>query len=265
MNRYQSAFPIAPPAVRDNINYPGVPLQPGDEPPPIAARTTSRAIVQYEIYVLQYSGRQFRHTFIMAFGIVLALIAILYLDGHPQQIAIAIAIAFVLAAAVGYLTTANAHATFTRDLAVATSETWHPRPAAPPPATVRPFVPSTNPDGHTRTTNTGRLDFTPQVWQSFFNRALANGGFINRDDVAKRALPRRWYYGEGYGQLLEELTRLEFIDGRNRLTLTALDWYEKQIPLPLAAFPARPRTGRTDERTDGAHGAIEVVEEWGGA
>ena len=42
----------AAPIWKDDINYPGVPAD-----PPVAARTTSRATVTYETYVLQYAAR----------------------------------------------------------------------------------------------------------------------------------------------------------------------------------------------------------------
>ena len=253
MKRRFEAVASPTPLYRTDPAYPGVPLA---EPGEVAARTTSRATVDYDTFVLRYAARQRGHVLLATAGVILILGAGIYLpDGPAIIVLIALGIGAIMAGGVGFFIAAGAHDTYTQHLAVSVSETYHTRPAAPP-ATVRPFVVSANGDG--RTTNTGRLDFTPQVWQALFDRALANGGFINRDDVAKRVLPRRWYYGEGYGQLLEELTRLKFIDARNRLTPAALAWYEQQIPLPLAALPTRPRNGRTDERTDGADGA-----EWG--
>lgn len=225
-----------------DINYPGVPQPP---PPEVLTRSTSRATVEYEQYVLAYAAQQRGHILLMVAGIVITIGAAVYLSGSWLIITLAIGLGLAFGGFVGAAFAADAHNSYTRHLAISTSETYEPRQRpAPPPATVRPFVASSN--GDRRTTNTGRLDFTPQVWRDLFDRALTNGGVINRDDVAKKALDRQWYYGEGYGKLLEELTRLGFIDARNRLTPAALEWYADQIPLPLASIPVRPRVGRTD-------------------
>lgn len=223
-------------------NYPGVPQPP---PPEVLARSTSRATVDYDTYVLRFSRELRFNALLMVAGIVAIIGAGFYLSGVGLIIIAALGIGLGIGGFVGYMAADRAHSAYTRDLAVSVSETYEPRQRpTPPPATVRPFVASSN--GDRRTTNTGRLDFTPQVWRDLFDRALTNGGVITRDDVAKKALDRQWYYGEGYGKLLEELTRLGFIDARNRLTPAALEWYADQIPLPLASIPVRPRVGRTD-------------------
>lgn len=252
----------AAPIWRDDPNYPGVPTMP-DSPSPLAAKITNRATVDYQTYVLAYTTRRVLYVLLSAFGAAGALGAVVYLSGAVMVILAALSIGAVLAGAAGFLTVTDAHRAYTRHLAVATTETYHQRPTTPQPATVRPFVASNNGDG--RTTNTGRLNFTPQVWRDLFDRALANGGVISRDNVARPAgVGREWYHGDGYGHLLAELTRLGFIDGRNRLTPAALAWYEAQIPLPLAAFPVRTGIERTNDRPNGANGAAETVEEWGG-
>ena len=244
----ESAVPIWR---REDPNYPGVP-QP---PPEVVARSTSRSTVDYDTYVLRFSRELRLNALLMTVGIVLIIGAMFYLSGIGLITVAAVGVGLGISGFVGYMAADRAHSSYTRDLAVSVSETYE-RPTPPPqPQTVRPFVASGNGDG--RTTNTGRLDFTPEMWRDFFDRALANGGAVNRDDVAKKALGRQWYYGEGYGKLLEELTRLGFVDARNRLTPAALAWYEQQIPLPLTSIPTRPRVGRTDGRTDGADGAFQ--------
>lgn len=249
----------AAPIWKDDINYPGVPAD-----PPVAARTTSRATVTYETYVLQYAARQRGHVLLATAGVVLALGAMYLVDGTALLvILISLGVGGLMSGGVGFAIAADAHASYTRNLAVSVSETYERRPTTPPPATVRPYVASSNGDG--RTTNTGRLNFTAQVWKALFDRALANGGVISRDGVARPAgVGRDWYHGDGYGHLLGELTRLGFIDGRNRITPAALSWYEAQIPLPLAAFPVRTGIERTNDRPNGANGANDApVEQWG--
>lgn len=236
-------------------NYPGVP-----QPPEVLARSTSRATVDYETYVLAYAAQQRGHALLLTAGVVVVIGAAFYLSPPWLIIAVAVGLGLAFGGATGYGTARDAHRSYTRHLAVSVSETYERAQPAPPPATVRPFVESSG-NGQ-RTTNTGRLNFPPDVWRSLFDLALANGGMVNRDAVAKRAgIGRQWYYGEGYGRLLEELTRLGFLDNRNRLTPAALQWYAEEIPLPLAALPARPRNGRTDGGRTGAAGANGT--EWG--
>ena len=257
MKLYQSTFPIAPPAVRDNINYPGVPLQPGDEPPPIAARTTSRAVVQYEIYVLQYSGRQARHTFIMAFGVAVAILATYYLDGRPQYLAIALAVAFILTGAVGYHTTQTAHATFTEHLAVATSTTYQePRPLA---QGERPFVPSTD---RPATIKVGRFPISPPLLAALIDTGANNGWRLTRD-AATRVLPRNLY--RDWQATVGELQRLGYLDDQARPTAAAWAFIGRRPPLPQSDNSHPGAQSTHARRTHGAHDALQTVEEWGGA
>lgn len=240
-------------------NYPGVP-QPD---PNLVAKSTSRATVTYDTYVLQYAARQRGHVLLSSFGVALAIGAAMYLSGPLLVILIAVGVGAFLAGSIGFLIAAGAHDSYTRDLAVSVSETYHHRPEPQPqPATVRPFVASANGDG--RTTNTGRLQFEPRVWQALFDLALRNQGVIDKENVCKKAgIGRRWYHTDpnsmdGYRAFQAELKQLGFIDGRNRLTPAALEWYEAQIALPLSVLPARPRNDRpTGDRpaTDRANDA----------
>lgn len=242
MNRFHQT--IAAPARRDDPNYPGVPV---NEPGDLTAKTTSRATVDYDTYVLRYAARQRGHVLLATAGVVMALGAAIYLSGPALVILIAGGVGLLMAGGVGFAVTADAHGSYTRDLAVSISETYHTRPQ-PPPATIRPFVASANSDG--RTTNTGRLSFEPRIWQALFDLALGNAGTIDRDNVAKRAgVGRRWYHtdpnsADGYRAFLDELRQIGFIDDRNRLTDVALSWYDQQIALPLTAIPVRPRNDR---------------------
>ena len=223
----------------------------------LTARTTSRATVDYDTYVLRYGARQRGNVLLAVVGVVLTTGALIVLSGPGLVLAVAAGIGLIAAGSVSFVVTFDAHASYARALAVSVSETYDRKAAAPPPATVRPFVASSS-NGHT--THTGPLSFTPEVWRNLFDRALANGGAVNRDDVAKPAgIGRDWYHGDGYGRFLGELTRLGFIDARNRLTPAALSWYEQQIALPLAAFPSRSPNDRTNGRTNGMNGLDLVL------
>lgn len=237
-------------------NYPGVPQPPGD----VVTRATTRATVDYETYVNAYAAQQRGHVLLLTAGVVIGIGAAFYLSPPWLIIAAALGIGMTAAGVVGFGVAMDAHHSYTRNLAVSVSETYERPAVAPPPATVRPYVASANGDG--RTTNTGRLNFSPEVWRDLFDRALARGGVITRDEVAKPAgVGRAWYHGEGWGRFLEELTRLGFIDARNRLTPAALQWYADAIPLPLTAIPVRSRI----ERTNGERTANERHQEegWG--
>lgn len=223
------------PLWQDDVNYPGVPKH------ELAAKTTSRATVDYDTYVLRYAARQRGNVLLITAGVMTAVGAAIYLSGAALVLIAAGGIGAALAGCAGFVVAAQAHGSYTRDLAVSVSETWHRNPP-PRPATVRPFVASNNGDG--KTTTTGRLDFTPGMWRDLFDLAMKNGGVVNRDDVAKPArIGREWYHGAGYGSFLSELTHLGFIDDHNRLTPAALAWYEQQIALPLTtATPRSPRS-----------------------
>lgn len=227
----------AAPIWKDDINYPGVPALP-------VSKTTSRATVTYETYVLDYAARQRGHVLLATAGLIMALGAMYLIDNNALLVLfIALGVGGIMSGSIGFAIAADAHASYTRNLAVSVSETWERR-QPPAPATVRPFVASSDGDG--RTTNTGRLNFTPPVWQALFNRAMSNGGFIDRDNVCKKAgIGRRWYHSDpnsadGFRAFLAELRQIQFVDDRNRLTDIALTWYAQQIGLPLDAIPLSP-------------------------
>ena len=242
-----------PPATRrDDINYPGAG---GD----LTQRQTSRATVDYDTYVLRYAARQRGNILMAAAGIVAGLGAGLFLDGSALVLIVAAAVGCTVAGFAGFAVAADAHASYTRDLAVSVSETWHTRPAAEPSRNPRVFVASENPN----TIRASRLTFSPVVWQSLLDNALSNGGAVTRDGAKVSGVGRDWYHGDGYGNLLTELSRLGFIDERNRITDRWLAWYDAQFPaLPLAALAKN----RTHERTNGertaANDANDVLE-WG--
>lgn len=214
-----------------------------DDPPPadVLARTFARSHDTHDEYVVRYTARQRGHVLLTATGLALGVVAALHLAGLAQHLLIALGAILTITGGVSYFVMSSAHRTYTQYLAVSVSETYErPTPPSPQPVTIRPFVASANGDG--RTTNTGRLDFPPTVWRDLFDRALAKGGAVTRDDARAAGVGRRWYYGEtAWKGFLEELTRLGFVDGRNRITPAAREWYAAQIPLPLAAIPSRPR------------------------
>lgn len=252
--RFHAAY-TPPAARRDDINYPGAGGIPGDGGD-MTQRQTSRATVDYDTYVLQYAARQRGHVLMAASGIVAAIGAAIYLDGTALVLVAAGAVGFTVAGLAGFAVAADAHAGYTRDLAVSVSETWERRPTPPAPKSPRVFVPSENP----RTIRTGRLTFAPTVWQSLLDNALGNGGIVTRDGAKGAGVGRDWYHAAGYGNLLIELNRLGFIDERNRATDRWLTWYDEQYPaLPLAAFPQK----RAQERTNGERTGANDVLEWG--
>lgn len=236
-------------------NYPGVP-QP---PPEVVTRATSRATVDYPTYVLDYAWRQVFHALLWGLGVMFVIGAAIVLKGEWQFFFVGFGGALIIAGVIGFFVILDAHRSYTRDLAHSISETYERPAPPPPPATVRPFVVDDS-NGH-RTIRTGRLDFRPTVWQSLFNRALANGGVITRDDAKDAGVGRNWYHGEGWTALQQELQRQGITDARNRITDRGLAWYDAHAPLPLAAFPARSRI----ERTNGERTANERAEvgEWG--
>lgn len=238
----------AAPLWKDDINYPGVPPMPDR---PLAAKVTNRATVDYDTYVLAYTTRKVLYVMLAALGAAGAVLAVAATTGAAMVILAALSIGAALSGVVGVMVITDAHHTYTRHLAVAVTETYHDRPAAPPsppPPTARPIVASAN--GNPHTTRTGRLQFEPTVWRDLFDRALRNGGAVTRDGALSARVGREWYHGEGWGHLQEELTHLGFIDHRNRLTAKALDWYEKEIPLPLSVLPLRTGVERTNDRSE---------------
>ena len=238
--------------------YPAVPQE-----PPVVLRQSNRAIVAYEIYVLDYGARQRSNMLLAGLGIVLVVVAGAYLSGLWLVVVAILGGVGILAGLGSLWITAEAHDQYRNELAVSVSETYEQPHAAPPPATVRPFVAATEEGG--RATRAGRFDFTPAVWQALFSRALQNGGVLTRDTVVKPSGVGREHYHEGYERFIGELTRLGFVDERKRLTAAALAWYAEVIPLPLPPFASRTRSERTNgertanERPEYASGAGE----WG--
>lgn len=224
-------------------NYPGVP-----QPSEVLARSTSRAAVTYETYVLAYGARQRSNLLLAGAGGLLLILGLAYLTDLWLVVVVAIGAIGVVAGLGSLWITADAHASYTQDLAVSMTETYErPNPAPTRQETVRPFIASRNPG----TINVGRFDFKPAVYRDLFDLALQNGGIITRDGVAKPAgVGRKWYHGTGWDEFKEELDRLGFIDAQKRLTPAALQWYANTIPLPLSSIPVRSRTERTNgERT----------------
>ena len=231
----------------------------------LTARSTSRATVDYATYVLRYGARQRGNILLSVFGVVLTTGALIILYCPALVVAVAVGIGLIAAGSVAFVVTLDAHGSYTRDLAVSISETYN-RKTAPPPQTVRPFVAS---GSSGRTTNTGRLEFPPQVWQSLFDLALGNGGAVDKENVSRKAgIGRRWYHTDpnstdGYRAFLAELRGIGFVDERNRLTDRALAWYQEQIALPLSALPLRSNAvGRRSVGQD-ATAALYAVGEGG--
>lgn len=250
MKREMSFVAGAEPLWKSDINYPGAP------PEPVASRAKGGAKVPYDAFVLQYQSTQRLNAALVAFGIAGAIGAMFYAPVPFVYVAVAVCLALGVGGLAGYAAAWTSHARYC-DMATSYTETYAQPPPKAQPVTVRPFVASRSTSG--KTTNTGRLDFTPEVWQSFFNLALRKGT-VNRDDVAKPSgMGREWYHGAGYGVLLSELTRLGFIDGDKALTPAALNWYHAQIALPLAAVRSRSHTGTNErpndsDRTEGGQG-----------
>lgn len=238
MERYESAIEAAPVGLH---------------------KRTNALAVTYEEFVSRFARRQAGYVFTLVFGLFVTVGGVIYLTGPTAVWITATGAGIAAAGAAGFLFNWSAHNEYLDNgYGVTTTETYQPRPSAPL-ETVRPFVASANSDG--RTTNTGRLNFPSAVWRDLFDRALSNGGVITRDGAQSARVGRDWYHGAGWGALQEELTRLGFIDARNRITPAALEWYAAQIPLPLAALPGRSHIARTNganERTNGVE-----MGEWG--
>lgn len=251
--RYESAMDV-PLVRRDDINYPGVIM-------PVTSRAQQRTTVDYDTYVLRYAAAMRLNAVLFFAGAALFFAGVVWTSIPVTYFVAAVALGPMAGGAFGLWSTMTAHQEY-RDMAVTITETYAAPPPAPKPVTVRPFVTSANGDG--RTTNTGRLQFAPIVWQRLFELALKNEGAISKDGVAKPSgIGRRWYHSDpnsqdGFQSFLGELRQIGFIDERNRLTAAALDWYEKQIALPLSPLSMRPDndrpTGPTDRPTGGAGG-----------
>lgn len=236
----------------DDINYPGAG---GD----MQQRQTSRATVTYDTYVLDYAARQRSNVLMSAAGITAGVGAAFYLSGELMVFVIAAAVGLTVAGLAGFVVCADAHASYTRDLAVAVSETWNVRPAARPAESARAFVPSTNP----HTIRASRLTFAPVVWEGLLDAAESNGA-LTRDLAKGAGVGRRWYNtdpnaADGWRALRDELQRLGFIDDQNRPTPQWGTWYDAQ-------FPALPRNrsaqNRTHDRPTGDRPAV-TGGEWG--
>lgn len=232
MKRRMQNVTAAAPLWQNDPNYPGA-------PPEVLSKVQHRATVDYDTYVLRYQAAQRANALLTAAGVAAVAAGIVALRGDATILAVIIGLGLMAGGGVGLLTAATAHAEY-KQMAVSVTETYAPRPEAKPPQ-VRAFVSSEN----GRLTNTGRLQFEPQVWQSLFDLALMNGGIIDRDNVCKKSgIGRRWYHSDpnsadGFRAFQAELRQLGFIDARNRLTDGALKWYAEQIPLPLSALALR--------------------------
>lgn len=217
-------------------------------PPPL--RTSTRAAVSFEAFVLDYAREQRRNVFLSFTGIATIAGAIMRTGGTAQIVLCAFGLGLAVAGLAALALAADAHAAYTRLLATATVTTY----ATPPPASpgVRAFVPSTN---GTQTIRAGKFKLDAAQWVKLFQTA-GDGGRLTRDGAAK-VLPRELY--RAWGDTLGELARLGIVDDSGIITPAGWTWYKSNVspystegasPSGAISTHARRTHGRQD--ADGA-------------
>ena len=212
------------------------------------ARMTQRPAAEFHEYVIAYSRGQRWNVFLMFAGGALAIGAGIYLGGGVLIIGVAIGLGLTGAGGGGLLIAAGAHAAYTRHLGMMTTRTYAEQPPAG--ATVRPFVPSTNPS----TVRAGRFKLPAATWAALFNSAEANDGRLTRDAAAK-VLPRAIY--RDWQSTLEELQRLGMVDDDGRVTPAGWMFVRRDVsPYPDNAEAPTGAQSTHARRTHGAHEAV---------
>lgn len=210
---------------------------------PTLARATQRPAADFHEYVIAYSRGQRWNVFLIFAGVALAIGAGMYLGGGVLIIGVALGLGLTGAGGGGLFIAAGAHASYTRHLGVTTTRTYAEQPAAG--ASVRPFVPSTNPT----TVRAGRFQLPAATWAALFNAAEANDGRLTRD-AATKVLPRAMY--RDWQSTLEELQRLGMFDGDGRVTAAGLLFARRD----LSPYPdnAQVHTGAYSTHARRTHG-----------
>jgi len=217
--------------------------------PPLA-RATQRPAAEFHEYVIAYSRGQRWNVFLIFAGVALAIGAGMYLSGALLIIGVALGLGLAGAGGGGLLIAAGAHASYTRHLGMTTTRTYAEQPPA---ATVRPFIPSTNPT----TVRAGRFQLPAATWAALFNAAEANDGRLTRDMAAK-VLPRAMY--RDWQSTLEELQRLGMFDADGRVTAAGRLFARRDIsPYPDNAEAHTGAQSTHARRTHGAHGVGMVA------
>lgn len=211
---------------------------------PRLARATQRPAAEFHEYVIAYSRGQRWNVFLIFAGVALAIGAGMYLGGGVLIVGVALGLGLTGAGGGGLLIAAGAHAAYTRHLGVTTTRTYAEQPPAG--ASIRPFVPSTNPT----TVRAGRFQLPAATWAALFNSAAANDGRLTRDAAAK-VLPRAIY--RDWQSTLEELQRLGLFDDDGRVTPAGWVFARRDV----SPFPdhAEAHTGAQSTHARRTHGA----------
>lgn len=211
----------------------------------IPTRSTRRAAVDFHEYVIDYSARQRVNLFALATGMALATGSIMYLSGALLVAFTSIGLGLGIAGAGALLIAIDAHACYTRYLAITETATY---PEAQPAQAARPFMPSRNGAANIRA---GRFSLTADTWAALFAGAARNGGRVTRDGAA-RVLPRPLY--RDWQSTIEELQRLGMVDVDGMATEAGYEFANVTPPRPVAVNPAEGAHSTHARRTNGAHG-----------
>ena len=200
----------------------------------------TRTTVTYDDYVLRYARAQRFNVLLAATGAAVVAGAVVYLSGAVVVILCALGIGLTLAGAAGMLVTAEAHADYTRYLALGTVLTTR-REMEPE---TRVFRPSANGG---RTVLAGAFSLPASAWAALYNAARNNGGRLTRD-AAKQVIPRDLYYP--WQTTLGELRRLGLVDDDGMVMDEA--WREAGLPpYPGGGNGVSPAHRTDGRRTDG--------------
>lgn len=213
-------------------------------PPPL--RTSTRAAVSFDAFVLSYTREQ-RKNVLLAFGGIATIAgAIMRTGGTAQVVLCAFGLGMAAAGLVALALAADAHAAYTKLLSLSTTTTYA-TPATASPG-VRAFVPSSN---GTQTIRAGKFKLERAQWVKLFQTAT-EGGKLTRDNAMK-ALPRDLY--RDWQSTLAELARLGIVDDNGIITPAGWAWYadavspystEGATPSGAMSTPARHPHGRQD-------------------
>lgn len=213
-------------------------------PPPL--RTSTRAAVSFDAFVLSYTREQRKNVLLAFGGIALCVGAIMYTEGTARVILCAFGLGLAAAGLAALALAADAHAAYTKLLSLSTVTTYAPPAAASP--GMRAFVPSSN---GSQTIRAGKFKLERAQWVKLFQTA-SEGGKLTRD-AAVKALPRDLY--RDWQSTLAELARLGIVDDSGIITPAGWAWYadavspystEGATPAGAISTHARRTHGRAD-------------------
>ena len=213
--------------------------------PPLA-RSTRRPSAEFDEFVLRYARAQRANIGLIFAGLGGIVGAAMNLSGGWMVALVAVGLGLAGAGAGGFLAAAGAHAAYCRFFSA--TETAEYATPAPPAATVRPFVPSSN---GTPTIRAGRFSLPAATWGALLAAADANGGRLTRD-AATKVLPRALY--RDWSTTAGELQRLGIIDDEGRVTAAGRGMMSGNPPRPTGDYAPAGAYSTHARRTHGAHG-----------